>query len=353
MSKRIAFSCITLILLLPMMFIGSWEEMTLSTYLVRCTMPITIVIVFCINYYKLVPNAMRKADRGRLVIYNTVVVIAGCVFLTGCHRLLVQNRMHIEEKARTEARLHDKEEMNHERQTIRRMITPNIFNALNLIFAIVVAYSIRSKEHINELELRQQEIETARQKAEQKSLRNLISPHFLLNTLNNIYALAAISPERTQSAVMQLSKLLRHTLYDNQQETVSLKSEAEFIMSYINLMRLRLTSNVHIETDIHVADNSQTTVAPLLFISLVENAFKHGVTGTTPCLISIALYEEQGTIICDIANSNNPKTPSDHSGHGIGLQLVRQRLEAIYQGRYKWEKWIDDNNIYHSRIEIC
>lgn len=353
MSKRIAFSCTALILLMPMMSVGPWEEMTLSLYLIRCSMPITIVLVFCLNYYKLVPDAMRKADRGRFVIYNVAAVLIGCLFLTACHYFTLnekQNKYNNQE--RTENTLATNQGTRKNMFNQRNPITPNIFNALNLIFAIVVAYSIRSTEHINELELRQQEAEMARQKAEQKSLRNLISPHFLLNTLNNIYALAAFSPERTQGAVMQLSKLLRHTLYDNQQEMVTLKSEAEFIASYINLMQLRLATNVKIGTDIRIAENSQTMVAPLLFISLVENAFKHGVAGTTPCFISIALYEEQGTIICDISNSNNPKTPSDHSGHGIGLQLVQQRLDAIYQGRYKWTKGIDGENIYHSRIEI-
>ena len=211
---------------------------------------------------------------------------------------------------------------------------------------------MRSSEHINNLERQQKEAEVARQKAELKGLRNQISPHFLLNTLNNIYALAAISTERTQSAVLQLSKLLRHTLYDNQSEMVTLRSEADFIVSYIDLMKLRLASNIKIETHIDVAEGSQTMVAPLLFISLVENAFKHGVSGSEPCLISISLHEDTGSITCDILNSNNPKTSSDRSGHGIGLQLVRQRLEAIYPGRYEWTKGVEKDGLYHSKLTI-
>ena len=151
---------------------------------------------------------------------------------------------------------------------------------------------------------------------------------------------------------MQLSQMLRHTLYDNQQEAVTLLSEAKFISSYIDLMKLRMTSNVHIETNISVAETSRTMVAPLLFISLVENAFKHGVAATGDSFISIALYEDAGSIVCDISNSNNPKTQSDRSGHGIGLQLVQQRLDAIYGNRYTWTKGVDENNMYHSKIVI-
>ena len=185
-----------------------------------------------------------------------------------------------------------------------------------------------------------------------RGLRNQISPHFLLNTLNNIYALAAISPERTQSAVMQLSHMLRHMLYDNQSEMVTLKSEADFIRSYVDLMKLRLSSNVKVETEIDIPEHSNTLIAPLLFISLVENAFKHGVSPTQPCTIHIMLSESDGTVRCSISNSNHPKQASDRSGHGIGLANVQQRLDMVYPKRYTWTKGVNDDGMYQSTITI-
>lgn len=327
-------------------------------YLMRCAVPLMMVIVFCINYYKLIPRAIRKNGKSNLLPSNIVIVLLCCTLLCGLHRVefsryhKVKEQTELTEKRQEGYGWKNKDGRPEKRDGRSFQISATIFDALNIIFAIFVAYAMRSSEHINNLERQQKEAEVARQKAELKGLRNQISPHFLLNTLNNIYALAAISTERTQSAVLQLSKLLRHTLYDNQSEMVTLRSEADFIVSYIDLMKLRLASNIKIETHIDVAEGSQTMVAPLLFISLVENAFKHGVSGSEPCLISISLHEDTGSITCDILNSNNPKTSSDRSGHGIGLQLVRQRLEAIYPGRYEWTKGVEKDGLYHSKLTI-
>ena len=231
-------------------------------------------------------------------------------------------------------------------------ILASLRDSVNFLFAIFVAFTLRNEEHITRLRQKQQEAETARRDAELRSLRNQISPHFLLNTLNNIYALAAISPERTQSAVMQLSKMLRHMLYDNQTEMVTLKSEVDFISSYVNLMKLRLASNVTVNTEFNVNESRNTMVAPLLFISLVENAFKHGVSSTEPCVINIRLAETDDAIVCDISNSNNPKQSNDHSGHGIGLPLVQQRLDMTYPDSHTWTKGVESDGLYHSLIVL-
>ena len=91
----------------------------------------------------------------------------------------------------------------------------------------------------------------------------------------------------------------------------------------------------------------------MIFISLVENAFKHGVSTTEPSYVHISISGDQDEIICDIQNSNFPKPASDHSGHGIGLRQVEQRLELSYPQRYTWVKGVcDDGKSYHSVIKI-
>ena len=122
------------------------------------------------------------------------------------------------------------------------------------------------------------EAEKSRTEAELKNLRNQLNPHFLLNTLNNIYALIAFDADKAQTAVQELSRLLRHVLYDNQQNFVTLDKEMDFIRNYIELMRIRLSANVRVETKIDVRPDSRTEIAPLIFISLIENAFKHGIS---------------------------------------------------------------------------
>ena len=151
---------------------------------------------------------------------------------------------------------------------------------------------------------------------------------------------------------MQLSKMLRHMLYDNQAELVTLSSEVEFIRSYVDLMRLRQAQNVKVETLFNIKPGGDTMVAPLLFISLVENAFKHGVSANEPCMISIKMTENEESIICDISNSNHPKQSNDRSGHGVGLELVQQRLDMVYPDRYSWIKGVGADGLYHSIMEI-
>lgn len=107
----------------------------------------------------------------------------------------------------------------------------------------------------------------SRTEAELKNLRNQLNPHFLLNTLNNIYALIAFDTDKAQTAVQELSRLLRHVLYDNQQNFVTLGKEMDFIKNYIALMRIRLSSNVTVETRFDIRPDSPTEIAPLIFIS--------------------------------------------------------------------------------------
>lgn len=180
-----------------------------------------------------------------------------------------------------------------------------------------------------------------------------LNPHFLLNTLNNIYALIAFDTDKAQQAVQDLSQLLRHVLYENRGTFVPLCKEIDFIHNYIELMRIRLVKGVSLVINIEVAKDSQTPIAPLIFISLIENAFKHGISPTEPSFISITISEREGQVVCEIANSNHPKNRSDKSGSGIGLEQVKKRLELLYPGRYEWRKGVNaDGSVYTSLLAI-
>lgn len=197
-----------------------------------------------------------------------------------------------------------------------------------------------------------QESETARAKAELYNLRSQINPHFLLNTLNNIYALTAINQERAQDAIQQLSKMLRHMLYDNQESSVALSDELQFLENYISLMKIRLSANVDV-TFTHNVDVPGVRIAPLIFISLVENAFKHGISPTEQSFVHIEINATDHDINCRIENSNHPKSNQDRSGHGIGLNQVQRRLDLAYPNRYTWVKGTnEDGTIYTSAIHI-
>ena len=145
--------------------------------------------------------------------------------------------------------------------------------------------------------------------------------------------------------------MLRHILYDYQQPTVTISDEVEFLQNYVNLMRIRMSDSVNVQFQTSIA-NPQQEVAPMLFISLVENAFKHGVSPSEPSFIHILIEGTDNQIICDIKNSNHPKAASDHSGHGIGLEQVQRRLDLSYPDHYEWQYGPTADGIYQSRIVI-
>lgn len=375
MKLKLTIGSIVVILALSIMYLGPHESLTWRSYLMHCVMPAIAVAVFWINYLWLMPMLQESSGRYRVYLYNLLIILISCTFLSCWHEKEFrgghgmpdkEHREEVreghppfhpehfgEEGERTERHFHDREGKRHHGLIKEINVVASLRDSMNFFLAIFVAYAIRSHQRIDNLKQKRQEAETAQRDAELRSLRNQISPHFLLNTLNNIYALTAISTDRAQDAIMQLSKMLRHMLYDNQAEMVTLQSETEFIRAYVDLMRLRLAQNVKVETLFSINSEKNTMVVPLLFISLVENAFKHGVSATENCMIKIQLLEnEDGSIICDITNSNNPKTARDCSGHGIGLQLVQKRLDIMYPDNYSWIKGVGADGMYHSVIHL-
>jgi LytS/YehU family sensor histidine kinase len=223
----------------------------------------------------------------------------------------------------------------------------------SMILTVGLSAAIRLSGRWVQVEAARREAEKSRTEAELKNLRNQLNPHFLLNTLNNIYALIAFDTDKAQTAVQELSRLLRHVLYDNQQNFVTLGKEMDFIKNYIALMRIRLSSNVTVETRFDIRPDSPTEIAPLIFISLIENAFKHGISPTEPSHIRIYFSENVHEVRCEITNSYHPKSEADKSGSGIGLEQVGKRLELTYPGRYEWKHGIsEDGKEYKSVLTI-
>ena len=202
------------------------------------------------------------------------------------------------------------------------------------IVGIAVAVRMTSEWYRNEA--RRKEIEKAGAEAELANLKSQVNPHFLFNTLNNIYSLIQIDPAQAQEAVHDLSGMLRYVLYESRTATVPLSKECGFINEYVKLMSARLSSGVSLEVSLPDATSS-TQVAPLLFIPLVENAFKHGVSGTEPSFIRITISEKPGAVECLVENSCFPKDDTDRSGSGIGIANLKRRLEMLYPGRHSFE----------------
>ncbi len=227
------------------------------------------------------------------------------------------------------------------------------FRALPMIFVVVLSMIIRISQQWNQMRDKLVEAEREKTEAELSNLKNQLNPHFLLNTLNNIYALISFNGEKAQEAVQELSKLLRYMLYDNENPFVPLEKELDFINNYVSLMRIRIARSVEVSVHLN-AGSKPVFISPLIFISLIENAFKHGISPTGHSFISISIKgETDGKVCCEIMNSNHPKTTADKSGSGIGLEQVSRRLELIYPNRYEWHRGIsEDGSTYTSVLTI-
>ena len=224
-----------------------------------------------------------------------------------------------------------------------------VFLVLNFVIAAV---AIGIRHFIRTRQIRQQlkEEKAKNTEAELAWLKNQINPHFLFNTLNNISSLVQIDADKAQDAIAQLSDLLRYAMYETNKKTVPLQGEMEFMRNYVELMKLRCNDKTIVNCQLSTINN-QLAVAPLLFISLIENAFKHGVSSNRDSRIDITLTtdEHQLTFICK--NTNFPKSDTDRSGSGIGLENTRRRLDLIYKDHYTWEQTLEDN-IYKIIITI-
>ena len=218
------------------------------------------------------------------------------------------------------------------------------------VLMILLAVGIRYMMRMNEREMQFEEERRKTAEAELTWLKHQLNPHFLFNTLNNISSLTQIDPDKAQDSIGKLSDLLRYALYDSEAETVQLSSEIEFMDNYIDLMALRCNEQTTVEKDLQ-APSRPVEVAPLLFISLVENAFKHGVNARYPSFVKVSMRMEGDDLVFACDNSLFEKQGTDRIGSGIGLENMKRRLELLYPGRYDYEQSATEDT-YHVQVTL-
>lgn len=226
-----------------------------------------------------------------------------------------------------------------------------LFGFFNHVLASVLisgfAMGLGVMEKLKENEKKQKELEKEKLNSELAFLKNQVSPHFFFNTLNNIYSLIGIDGKTAQESVLKLSKLMRYLLYESEQGGTLMSHEIEFMNNYIDLMKLRLSSKVELVVDFP-NDFTDFTIAPLLFVPFIENAFKHGISYREPSHIKIEMTINNGNIHFITQNSIAKVTPNNEMQHsGIGLENVRKRLHLLFPGQHELnvEKEADAFNV--------
>ena len=177
---------------------------------------------------------------------------------------------------------------------------------------------------------RLRELESQNLKAELQYLKMQVNPHFFMNTLNNIHALIDIDAEKAKETVIDLSRIMRYVLYDADRPTVPLRKEVEFIGNYIELMLPRYRPELLDLRTAYPAEIPDVQIPPLLLVTLIENAFKHGISYRHPSFIHTELTLEQGWIVYTVCNSTTDKPASSN---GVGLEILRRRLSLLYEGK--------------------
>ncbi|CAH0999552.1 hypothetical protein LEM8419_00852 [Neolewinella maritima] len=276
---------------------------------------LALLSISYLNYFYFLPRLIRRQELGRyLLSFGAVFIGFSFLFLYGKQLIL-------------RAYFPDSDWMYSPRFVVNVIMSG--------FFAVVCVGLLRFVEDYFELEARRKELENQQLSSELQFLKAQINPHFLFNTLNNLYYLAVNQSPRTPDVIAKLSSMMRYMLHDSNHPLVPLEREIEYIENYLSLERLRLEDRIPITFEVAGAVEG-VRIAPLILITFLENAFKHGVSGAgDDVFITVRLDVNAGSCHYQVTNSKlaaSNKTLPEKSG--IGLQNVRRRLELSYPERY-------------------
>jgi sensor histidine kinase YesM len=299
---------------------ASSSEIQSTDYIYTAVFLFTIAMGVYLNLYILIPFFLNK---GRYLLYG--VMLAGCIVLSSYFNQLTFSH-------------------------IVDFILPGYYfisyfrfiDILKFTMAFIAITSLikLSKGYFLLLEARSQlmQLQNERSEAELHALRAQINPHFLFNSLNSIYSMVLKRSEKAPDTILKLSDILRYILYETRKEQVDLATELNYMQDYIDLQRIRTGPRATIEVKISgVPENLK--IAPLLFLPLIENSFKHGIKGETGPAFVIMEWTIENNFIRFVVENNKCIT-DDADGNqkpGIGLENLKKRLTMLYPGKHRFE----------------
>lgn len=332
----------------------------------------TWLVMFAIHNFLLLPLLLRKRKTGTYLCLSFLILLTG-MFITYLNRPMHKNqyktRMEAEWKADSLAyervaavRLGDGRYCSPQNPMRRKPLDYQPIDPLPMLGPgelvaffgglLLMGMNLGVKLYfMSQRDRERQKIIDQRNLEQQMEyLKYQVNPHFFMNTLNNIHALVDIDPERAKTTIVELSKMMRHILYEGSKKLIPLTREVEFLNLYVQLMRLRYTRKVHINVDVP-PQLPELKLPPLMLIIFVENAFKHGISYREESFIDIKLRVENKRLLFSCCNRKPTQVQRTNEKGGMGLQNVRQRLELLYDDDYELDI-NDGEKTYEVKLDI-
>jgi hypothetical protein len=364
-KKKIKISEIILIIFVwlvlfvtPILFREDIYSPIRRSVLIQLQILVPLLLLFLINRFILVPGLLFK---GKQIIY--IVTVLGIIILFTAGSFIYDT--HIKEipppgsppveyqiKTPPYAFPGGVDRFGNLRPDQPRQSRPIPPFANFLILAIlIVGFDTGLRSNLRWIEVENEKVRLEKENVATQLvlLRNQVSPHFLMNTLNNIHSLVDINTGEAKEAIIKLSKMMRYLLYETETEKTTLLREVEFLESYINLMKLRFNEKVIITLNLPESI-PERSIPPFIFTSLIENAFKHGISYMDKSFINIDLIIGEERLLLVVKNSKADQNQiKEYSG--IGIDNTRKRLELLYGNNYHLDI-IDNEDLFTVNLSI-
>jgi len=297
---------------------------------------LVIVIFVYFNLRYLIPKYWNKGE-----YFNYIVNII-------IYEFLIISILSISLKFYPDIHFQKIAEDNPSRLIVMSFFKTNIFVLTSSLFHFVKEWIALKDENLRFTEKAQEQLE-----AEISILKAQVNPHFLFNTLNNIYSMSLYDSKKTPEMILKLSQLISYMLYECKDEEVNLEKEIQFIKNYIDLESVRVEDVAHINLSIS-GDDPGHKIPPLLFIPLIENAFKHGISSElSTSEINIKLEVAKNQINLEIINPIDTSTENQKSDQygGLGIENVKKRLELLFPKKHEFTISKNDN-LYSTHLSL-
>jgi two-component system, LytTR family, sensor kinase len=311
----------------------SWKvDLPFMFWLKQALVLTSLIAIFYFNSNYLVPRLLFNGQTWKFII---LLIFIGFLYLIALY--LFDHFTHLPELMFKSFR------PGAEYKPRPRGLTNELFSLMIYFLAIGISTSISAVRKWQIDENLRIESEQQRINSELNYLKAQINPHFFFNTLNNIYALTNIDVDRAKTAILKLSRMMRYVLYETEKDQTVVSKEVDFIVDFLELMKLRLPENVKL--NVHIPEKMEDfAIAPMLLLPFIENCFKHGVSSQKESIIDISIETNKEHLVLTTRNSiygGNPNSPEGNMS-GIGLSNTKRRLALLYDEKH--ELSIDEHN---------